>query len=200
MSGHTARSVISPNEIKLSVHPELEAQMTLYEEPRIITTLGHIHTAHCYAGSNCTLIEGEDGAVLLDTLSGELSGDKAAAAFKEITDKPIKAVIVTHFHPDHVSGIFSFISEKEVRSGAVEVIGQKELTNNILRDAGILAPIRNRRDHQLSVVACRLSRFDLTPQPYCSPEPLTQEQLYLQINQILPACHQLVAAPNDKSK
>jgi len=42
--------------------------------------------------------------------------------------------------------------------------------------------------------------FDLTPQPYCSPEPLTQEQLYLQINQILPACHQLVAAPNDKSK
>ncbi len=136
---------MSPNEIKPSVHPVLEAQMALYETPRIITTMGHIHTAHCYTGSNCTLIEGEDACVLVDTLSGELPGDDAAAAFQAITDKPIKAVIVTHFHPDHVSGIFSFVSEEDIRSGAVEVIGQRELTDNLLRDGGILAPIRNRR-------------------------------------------------------
>ena len=136
---------MAPNEIKPSVHPELEAQMALYEKPRIITTLGHIYTAHCYTGSNCTLIEGEDGAVLVDTLTGELPGDEVAAAFKEITDKPIKAVIVTHFHLDHVSGIFSFVSEDDIKSGAVEVIGQKELTPNLLRDGGILAPIRVRR-------------------------------------------------------
>ncbi|MAF47453.1 MAG: MBL fold metallo-hydrolase [Rhodospirillaceae bacterium] len=136
---------MSPNEIKPSVHPELAAQMTLYETPRIITTLGHIHTAHCYTGSNCTLIEGEDGAVLVDTLSGEIPGNEVAAAFKEITDKPIKAVIVTHFHGDHVSGIFSFVSEDDIRAGKVEVIGQAHLTENLLRDEGILAPIRRRR-------------------------------------------------------
>ncbi|MDA0241579.1 MAG: MBL fold metallo-hydrolase, partial [Proteobacteria bacterium] len=135
----------TPNQINPSVHPELAAQMALYEKPRIITTLGHIYTAHCFTGSNCTLIEGDDGCVLVDTLSGELPGDEAAAAFKEITDKPIKAVIVTHFHGDHVSGIFSFVSEDEIKSGAVEVIGQKELTPNLLRDGGILSPIRNRR-------------------------------------------------------
>ena len=136
---------MTPNEIQPSAHPELAAQMALYETPRIITTLGHIHTAHCYTGSNCTLIEGEDACILVDTLSGELPGDDAAAAFQAITDKPIKAVIVTHFHPDHVSGIFSFVSEEDIRSGAVEVIGQRELTDNLLRDGGILAPIRNRR-------------------------------------------------------
>ena len=136
---------MTPNEIQPSAHPELAAQMALYETPRIITTLGHIHTAHCYTGSNCTLIEGEDACVLVDTLSGELPGDDAAAAFQAITDKPIKAVIVTHFHLDHVSGIFSFVSEEDIRSGAVEVIGQRELTDNLLRDGGILAPIRNRR-------------------------------------------------------
>ncbi len=136
---------MTPNEIQPSAHPELAAQMALYETPRIITTLGHIHTAHCYTGSNCTLIEGEDACILVDTLSGELPGDDAAAAFQAITDKPIKAVIVTHFHPDHVSGIFSFVSEEDIWSGAVEVIGQRELTDNLLRDGGILAPIRNRR-------------------------------------------------------
>ena len=136
---------MTPNEIQPSAHPELAAQMALYETPRIITTLGHIHTAHCYTGSNCTLIEGEDACVLVDTLSGELPGDDAAAAFQAITDKPIKAVIVTHFHLDHVSGIFSFVSEEDIRSGAAEVIGQRELTDNLLRDGGILAPIRNRR-------------------------------------------------------
>ncbi len=136
---------MTPNEIQPSAHPELAAQMALYETPRIITTLGHIHTAHCYTGSNCTLIEGEDACILVDTLSGELPGDDAAVAFQAITDKPIKAVIVTHFHPDHVSGIFSFVSEEDIWSGAVEVIGQRELTDNLLRDGGILAPIRNRR-------------------------------------------------------
>lgn len=127
------------------VHPELAAQMALYAEPRIITTLGHIHTAHCYTGSNCTLIVGEGGCVLVDTLSGELPGDEAAAAFREITDLPIEAVIVTHFHGDHVSGIFSFVSEEDIRAGKVEVIAQSELTDNLLRDEGILAPIRRRR-------------------------------------------------------
>ncbi len=127
------------------VHPDLAAQMALYATPRIITTLGHIHTAHCYTGSNCTLIVGRDGCVLVDTLSGELPGDEAAQAFREITDLPIKAVIVTHFHGDHVSGIFSFVSEDDVRQGRVEVIAQAGLTENLLRDEGILAPIRRRR-------------------------------------------------------
>ena len=127
------------------VHPDLAAQMALYETPRIITTLGHIHTAHCYTGSNCTLIVGKDGCVLVDTLSGELPGDEAAAAFREITDLPIEAVIVTHFHGDHVSGVFSFVSEEDIRAGKVEVIAQSELTDNLLRDEGILAPIRRRR-------------------------------------------------------
>ena len=136
---------MAPDEIRPSAHPDLAAQVALYQTPRIITTLGYIHTAHCYAGSNCTLIEGEDGAVLVDTLTGEVPGDEAAAAFKEITDKPIKAVIVTHFHPDHVGGIFSFVAEEDIASGAVEVIGHRELTDNMVRDAGILKPIRNRR-------------------------------------------------------
>jgi len=136
---------MSPSEIKPSVHPDLSAQMALYETPRIITTLGHIHTAHCYTGSNCTMIEGDDGVVLVDTLSGEIPGDEVAEAYKEITDKPIKAIIVTHFHGDHVSGIFSFVSEDDIRSGKVEVIGQSHLTENLLRDEGILAPIRRRR-------------------------------------------------------
>lgn len=131
--------------IEPGVHPDLAAQMALYETPRIITTRGYIHTAHCYTGSNCTLIVGEDGCVLVDTLSGELPGDEAAAAFREITDLPIRAVIVTHFHGDHVSGIFSFVPEEDIRAGKVEVIAQAELTDNLLRDEGILAPIRRRR-------------------------------------------------------
>ncbi len=136
---------MAPDNIQPSVHPELAAQMTLYETPRIITTSGRIHTAHCYTGSNCTLIEGDGGAVLVDTLSGELPGNEAAAAYREITDKPIKAVIITHFHADHTSGIFSFVDEEDIRNGTIEVIGQRELTANQLRDWGILAPIRNRR-------------------------------------------------------
>ena len=131
--------------IEPSVNPELAAQMALYQQPKILTTRDNIHTAYCYTGSNCTMIEGTDGVILVDTLSGELPGDEAAAAFKEITDKPIKAVILTHNHGDHVSGIFSFVPEDDIRSGKVDLIAHEELTGAMLRDWGLLAPIRTRR-------------------------------------------------------
>ena len=43
-------------------------------------------------------------------------------------------------------------SEEDIKSGAVEVIGQKELTGNLLRDGGILAPIITHLTWSLSML------------------------------------------------
>lgn len=55
------------------------------------------------AGANITAQVGDDGVVLVDTGTTE-NADKVVAAVRKITDKPIRYIINTHAHPDHVGG------------------------------------------------------------------------------------------------
>jgi glyoxylase-like metal-dependent hydrolase (beta-lactamase superfamily II) len=54
---------------------------------------------------NVTAIEQRDGVVLIDT--GGLIGDgrRVVAYVRSITSKPVKAVVITHWHGDHPGGI-----------------------------------------------------------------------------------------------
>ena len=64
---------------------------------------------------------------------------------KSITNKPIKAVIYTHVHPDHISGVRAFIDEDDVKAGKIEVIALEDLIPALVRDSGVLAPVLARR-------------------------------------------------------
>ena len=55
------------------------------------------------AGGNITVQAGDDGVLLVDTGVAQMS-DKVLAAIRSISDKPIRFIINTHMHPDHVGG------------------------------------------------------------------------------------------------
>jgi cyclase len=55
------------------------------------------------AGGNTTVQLGADGVLVVDTKLAAAS-DTLLAAIREISDKPIRYVINTHVHPDHVGG------------------------------------------------------------------------------------------------
>jgi cyclase len=55
------------------------------------------------AGGNITVQTGDDGVLLVDTMFGPLA-PRIAAEIKKLTDKPIRYIIDTHVHPDHVGG------------------------------------------------------------------------------------------------
>lgn len=55
------------------------------------------------AGGNLCLAIGDDGALLVDSEYEQL-GPKVVAAIKDKTDKPLRFVINTHWHFDHVGG------------------------------------------------------------------------------------------------
>ena len=55
------------------------------------------------AGGNITMQVGEDGILLVDTGLAAMSG-KVLAAIRSVSDKPIRYIINTHVHPDHVGG------------------------------------------------------------------------------------------------
>lgn len=63
-----------------------------------------VYVAIGYSLANVILLEGEDGVVIVDTLESRGRAEEVLAAFREITTKPVKAVILTHNHADHVFG------------------------------------------------------------------------------------------------
>ena len=62
-----------------SVHPELEEHQSQMQ-PRMYTLRDHIHMAYAYSTTNCTMIEGDDGVVLVDTLQSVEQAEPVAAA------------------------------------------------------------------------------------------------------------------------
>jgi glyoxylase-like metal-dependent hydrolase (beta-lactamase superfamily II) len=70
-----------------------------------------IHTLHVRdniymlvgAGGNITVQIGEDGVLIVDTQYAPLS-DRIATAIAELSDQPIRYIIDTHYHPDHIGG------------------------------------------------------------------------------------------------
>jgi glyoxylase-like metal-dependent hydrolase (beta-lactamase superfamily II) len=54
-------------------------------------------------GGNTTIQIGDEGVMVVDTQYPQMSG-KLLAAIRALTDKPIRYVVNTHFHADHIGG------------------------------------------------------------------------------------------------
>ena len=65
------------------------------------------------AGGNIGFSVGKDGIVLVDDQFAPLA-DRIKAALKAITDKPLRFVINTHYHFDHIDGNASFQKDAPV--------------------------------------------------------------------------------------
>jgi len=72
--------------------------------------------------ANMSLIKGEKGWIIIDPL---LSPETARAgldlANKELGERPVTAIIITHSHIDHFGGIRGVVDESDVISGKVPI-------------------------------------------------------------------------------
>ena len=59
------------------------------------------------AGGTISVLAGADGVLLVDSQFAPLT-DKLVAAIRRVTDKPIRFLVDTHVHPDHVGGNENF--------------------------------------------------------------------------------------------
>lgn len=71
--------------------------------------------------SNAGFIVTDEGVVVYDALGTPALGYRMIQRIREVTDKPIKKVIVGHYHADHIYGLQAF----EQHGGDPEVIAQK---------------------------------------------------------------------------
>ncbi len=71
--------------------------------------------------ANTGFIVGDDAVAVIDTGATRVVGEALYAAVRQTTDKPIKYVILTHMHPDHVLGADVF------QEAGATVIGSAKL-------------------------------------------------------------------------
>ena len=83
---------------------------------QVLRLRDNIFVAIGYGLANCVMIEGEDGLIIIDVMESPDTARDVLAEFRRITNKPIRGIILTHFHFDHINGLEVFmedVSEKD---------------------------------------------------------------------------------------
>ena len=103
----------------------IEAASNLTEHTAIFTKgvekVGdRVYVAIGFGLANSIMIEGDDGLIIVDTMESCEAASEILAEFRKITDKPVKAIIYTHNHADHIFGAEVFAQGKDVEIYAHE--------------------------------------------------------------------------------
>ncbi len=125
---------------------ETEATRLLKEQnkefiPEIIQLNEHVYAAVGYDGSNVSMVIGNDGVVIIDALRALGAAEQVAAAFRKISDKPVKALIYTHGHADHTGGASAFIGN----SKDVKIIAREGFKDD-LQERSPIEPVLSQRN------------------------------------------------------
>ena len=111
------------------MHPELKAHPDYFRR-EIVQLADNVYQAFGFAASNVYMIVGDDGVIIIDTTETTAAAANILAEFRKITDLPVKTIILTHTHRDHVSGAAIFAGDD-----APQVIKSERNSDDPLIDA-----------------------------------------------------------------
>ena len=107
---HASDTALTPES---HVHPILKAHSAEFERKVYQVTEG-VWSAVGFGLANSILIEGDDGVIIVDVMESRENAEAVMAEFRKITDKPVKALIYTHNHADHVFGGLGFVPDGDI--------------------------------------------------------------------------------------
>ena len=150
-SGRTVWSLepygfLSQAESPPTVNPSLWRQSRLNMNHGLFEVVPGVYQVRGLDIANMTLIEGNSGVIVVDTLTS-IEGARAAMQlyFRHRGQKPVTAVIFTHTHTDHWGGARGVLDEATLSSGKVPVIAPNFFMEHAVSENIIAGPAMLRR-------------------------------------------------------
>lgn len=103
------------------------------------------YMAYGWGLTSTMMVVGDDGLIIIDPPESMETAEQILAKFRTVTDLPVKAIIYTHNHFDHLAGVKVFTSEEEVAEGKVDIYAHETLVDGVINWASTVGPIEGHR-------------------------------------------------------
>jgi alkyl sulfatase BDS1-like metallo-beta-lactamase superfamily hydrolase len=128
-----------------SVNPSLWRQARLNKIHGLFEVAPGMYQVRGFDLANMTIIEGDTGLIIIDPLMVSQTAEAALNLYREHRgDRPVKAVIYSHSHPDHYGGVEGVMTSEQGASGEVHVIAPEGFLEEAISET-ILAGVPMRR-------------------------------------------------------
>ena len=136
-----------------TVHPKL-TEHSQKMVPGVYQVADSVYLAYGYALTSPAMIVGDDGVIIIDPPEDVNKGRRCFQELRKFSDKPVKAVIYSHWHIDHFGGVAAFASHADAASGKVKIIAHETFLANVIKSsAGGDGPIISARvDYSLGTL------------------------------------------------
>jgi alkyl sulfatase BDS1-like metallo-beta-lactamase superfamily hydrolase len=137
---------LSTEEAPPTVDPSLWRQSRLNMNHGLFEVVSGVYQVRGLDIANMTLIEGDSGVIVVDTLTS-IEGARAAMElyFEHRGRRPVAAVIFTHTHTDHWGGARGVIDDAMLASGQVPILAPDLFMEHAVSENIIAGPAMLRR-------------------------------------------------------
>ncbi len=128
--------------------PKVDPRMTRQArgmDQALIKIGDHTYLAFGWGLTSPMMVVGDDGIIIIDPPESLEMGQETLEAFRRVTDLPVKAIVYTHNHFDHVAAVKAFTTEEDVSSGKVDIYAHETLMQGVINWASTVGPIEGRR-------------------------------------------------------
>jgi alkyl sulfatase BDS1-like metallo-beta-lactamase superfamily hydrolase len=137
---------LSDADAPATVNPSLWRQSRLNMQHGLFEVVAGVCQVRGLDIANMTLVEGDSGVIVVDTLTS-IEGARAAMElyFEHRGRRPVSAVIFTHTHTDHWGGARGVLDEAMLASGKIPIIAPDLFMEHAVSENIIAGPAMLRR-------------------------------------------------------
>jgi alkyl sulfatase BDS1-like metallo-beta-lactamase superfamily hydrolase len=141
-----AYDFLAKDQSPASVNPSLWRLAQLNAHAGLFEVSPKIYQVRGLDLANMTIIEGDDGLIIIDPLT---TAETAKAAldlyYQNRAHKPVVAVIYSHTHVDHFGGVRGVIDEADVKAGRVKVYAPAGFMEHVMSENVFAGTAMSRR-------------------------------------------------------
>lgn len=131
----TAYQFLDKDQVPDSVNPSLWRLGQLNSHAGLFQVSERIYQLRGMDVSNMTVIEGDQGLIIIDPLTvSETARTALDLYYQHRPKKPVVAVIYSHTHADHFGGVKGIVDDADVQSGKVKIYAPSGFMEHVVSE------------------------------------------------------------------